>query len=252
RQAVAPLPSEDEVVCPAEGVFEGGPASGHERAAAVHVGLELRLPAGQPFIELGLARLHGRDVAAREEHLDGKRHHGRVRREAKPGHWVLHHGDEVGPRQRDGGNSQRFDPGGRPAARGGARPSGRVADDDGVDPAPLHLLRRLLIANEGIALRKSVDGQYLDAGEIALEEGLEEWQHAEGLPLLVAYEPDTLARETIESRRVWLPRFQPSGRIVELEGDHRSLLVCARDGSTVHREGQTAPATVSTSTGRQR
>ena len=116
--------------------------------------------------------------------------------------------DEIRARQRDRRNALRFDPGGRPAARGCAGPSGGVADDDGVDAARLTCAAVSSLPIRALPCGKASIGSTSMPGEIPLEQRLEEREHAVGLPLLVADEADALARERCESRRVRLPRLE--------------------------------------------
>ncbi len=60
----------------------------------------------QPVVELFFSRRDCRQVAARQEHVDRKRHHRGIGREAQPGDGVFHDPDKIRPRQRDGGNAQ--------------------------------------------------------------------------------------------------------------------------------------------------
>jgi len=107
-------------------------------------GDEDSLQVAQVFTVGAAAGLHRGDVTAREEHLDGEGDHRRVRGKPEAGHRVRHDSHEVRARQRDRGDPLCLESGGRPAARGGAGPSGGVADDDGVHPARPDERRRLL------------------------------------------------------------------------------------------------------------
>src|SRR5262249_45024933 len=121
-------------------------------------------------------------------------------------------------------NAERFNSSGCTAACCGAGPSSRVADDDGVDAAHLHLPRGIFFADQGVALWVGVDRQHGDVREVRLEHFLYHRQHAIGLPLLVADEPDALALERGQPRGVRLRYLERTGRVVEFQLYHWNLL----------------------------
>ena len=127
------------------------------------------LPLQQPVIKLALARLDRADVATGQKQFNRKGDHRRFRRQTKPADGIFHNTDKIGTRQRNRRDTQYFKLCGCTAARCGAGPSGRVADDDGVNACGLHLARGIFLANQTIALREGVDRQHFDAGKIRLE-----------------------------------------------------------------------------------
>ncbi len=81
RQPVAPAIGEHQVVRSRERVLDAGALHADHRRLAGAVGGKGRAPRRQAVVELVLARLDRRDVATRQEHLDGEGHHRRVRRQ---------------------------------------------------------------------------------------------------------------------------------------------------------------------------
>ena len=82
---------------------------------------------------------------------------------------IFHDADKIRTRQCDRRDAENFKLCGCTAARCGAGPSGRVADDDGVNAGGLHLARGIFLTDQTIALREGVDRQHFDAGKIRLE-----------------------------------------------------------------------------------
>jgi hypothetical protein len=71
-QPVAPLVRDHQIVRPDQGVLERRPADGDHGDLPARVAGQVRRPARQPVVELALARLDRRDVAAGQEQLDRK------------------------------------------------------------------------------------------------------------------------------------------------------------------------------------